>query len=90
MITAGTYRYAKDIDVLRKFRQGLGDGHDIRVVTLLQGVGYEVLERFADGGKVMVGSGTVHHFAGAGKMMHQPIWTEALEHIAGAGKMVVS
>lgn len=69
MSACQTYRHAQDIDVLSIPGQGVGDGHDIRVVTILQGVGYEGVGRFAGGGKAMAGEGEGHHFAGAGKMV---------------------
>lgn len=50
----GTYRYAQDMDVLSMRVRGLGDGHDMDVVSMLQGSGNEGFDRFADGGKMMV------------------------------------
>jgi len=50
----------------------LGDGHDIRVVTMLQGLGAEAL----------------YHFAGARKMMLHADGLNVVDHFAGVGKMV--
>lgn len=71
MSTCRTYRHAQDIDVLSIPWQGVGDGHDTNVVTILQSFGNEGFGRFAGGGKAMVWKGKGHHFAGAGKMVGQ-------------------
>lgn len=73
MNSGTTYRHAQDMDVLSIPGQGVEDGHDIRVVTILQGVGYEGVGRFAGGGKAMARRSKGLHFAGAGKMGGQRV-----------------
>lgn len=88
MSACRTYHHAQDIDGLSSPGQGMGDGHDIRVVTLLQGVGYEGVGRFAGGGKAMARRSEGHHFADAGIMMDKARWVPVIDHFADAGKMV--